>query len=58
MTPNEKAAAATAAPQCPITGQKPVTRIIRNPRGNASTLTEISGDFKQIGRLSADLAPI
>jgi len=58
MSPNEKAAVAAAAQSSPFQGRTSVTRIIRTPRGNASTLTEKPGYFKETGRFSTEMAPV
>ena len=58
MSPKEKAAGATAASLRPYSGRLNSIRIIRAPRGNASTLTTNPGHFMELERISTEPTPI
>jgi hypothetical protein len=58
MSTKEKAAGATAASLRPVSGQQMCIRIIRDPRGNASTLTMNPGHFMELRRISTEPTPI
>lgn len=58
MSPKEKAAVAAAAHLRPVSGRLIGIRIIRAPRGNASTLTAKSGNFLELGQISVELVPV